>query len=51
MLNAMKQLMVGPLLMHGVFFFSRGIEVDVLGNFFGAENVLQQQVEAEIKER
>jgi hypothetical protein len=42
--------MVGPLLMRSVFFFSRGVGADVLRNFFSAENVLQQQVEAEIKE-
>jgi hypothetical protein len=42
--------MVGPLLMRSVFFFSRGVEADVLRNFFSAENVLRQQVEAEIKE-
>jgi hypothetical protein len=49
--NAMAQLMVGPLLMRSVFFLSRGVGVDVLRNFFSAENVLRQQVEAEIKER
>jgi hypothetical protein len=51
MSNAMTQLMVGPLLMRSVFFFSRGVGADVLWEFFSAENVLRQQVEAEIKER
>jgi hypothetical protein len=41
--------MVGPLLMRGVFFFNRGVGKDVFRNFFGAENILQQQVEAESK--
>jgi hypothetical protein len=50
MSNATAQLMVGPLLMRSVFFFSRGVGADVLRNFFSAENVLRQQVEAEIKE-
>jgi hypothetical protein len=43
--------MVGPLLMRSVFFFSRGVGVDVLRNFFSAEYVIRQQVEAGIKER
>jgi hypothetical protein len=43
--------MVGPLLMRGLFFFSRGVGADVLRDLFSVENVLQQQVEAEIKER
>jgi hypothetical protein len=42
--------MVGPLLMRSAF-FSLAVGVDVLRNFFNAENVLRQQVEAEIKER
>jgi hypothetical protein len=49
--NATAQLMVGPLLMRSVFFFSRGVGVDVLSNFFSAKNLFRQQVEAEIKER
>jgi hypothetical protein len=49
--NATTQLMVDLLLMRGVFFFSRGVRADVLRNFFSAENVLRQQVEAKIKER
>jgi hypothetical protein len=49
--NATAQLMVDPLLVRCVFFFSRGVGVDVLRDLLGAENVLQQQVEAEIKER
>jgi hypothetical protein len=49
--NATAQLMVGPLLMCSVFFLSRGVGADVLKNFISAENVLRQQVEAEIKER
>jgi hypothetical protein len=48
--NATAQLMVGPLLMRSVFFFNRGVGADVLRNFFSAEDVLRQQVEAEIKE-
>jgi hypothetical protein len=48
--NATTRLMVGPLLMHGIFFFSRGVEADVLRDVFGAKNVLRQQVEAEVKE-
>jgi hypothetical protein len=51
MSNATTQLMVDLLLMCGVFFFSRGVRADVLRNFFSAENVLRQQVEAKIKER
>jgi hypothetical protein len=42
---------VGPLFRRGVFFFSRGVEKDVLRDFFGAENILRQQVEVEIRER
>jgi hypothetical protein len=49
--NATTQLVVGPLLRRGVFFFSRGVGKDVFRNFFGTENILQQQVKAEIKER
>jgi hypothetical protein len=49
--NATAQLMVGPLLMRNVFFFSRGVRADVLRNFFSAENVIRQQVEDEFKER
>jgi hypothetical protein len=49
--NATTQLMVGPLPMRDVFFFSRGVGKDVFRNFFGAEDILRQQVEAEIKER
>jgi arginine exporter protein ArgO len=49
--NATTQFMVGPLLMRSAFFFSLAVGVDVLRNFFNAENVLRQQVEAEIKER
>jgi hypothetical protein len=47
----LMQLMVGPLLMRSVFFFSRGVRVDVLRGFFSAENLLRQQGEAETKER
>jgi hypothetical protein len=49
--NATAQLMVGPLFMRSVFFFSRRVRADVLWDFFSAENVLRQQVETEIKER
>jgi hypothetical protein len=48
--NATAQLMVDPLLMRSVFFLIQGVGV-VLRNFFGAENVLRQQVEAEINRR
>jgi hypothetical protein len=51
MLNATAQLMVGPLLLRSVFFFSRGVRVDVLRGFFSAENLLRQLGEAETKER
>jgi hypothetical protein len=47
----MTQLMAGPLLMRSVFFFSQGVGVDVLGDFFCAKNLLRQQGEAETKER
>jgi hypothetical protein len=43
--------MVSPLLMRSVFFFTRGIGADVLRKFFSTENVLRQQIEAEIKGR
>jgi hypothetical protein len=50
--NATTQLMVGSLLMRSIFFFfSRGVGADVLRDFFSAEDVLRQQVEAEIMER
>jgi hypothetical protein len=49
--NARTQLVVDPLLRRGVFFFNRGVGKDVFRNFFGAENIFRQQVEAEIKER
>jgi hypothetical protein len=49
--NAMTQLVVGHLLSRGVFYFSRGVGKDVFRNFFGAENILRQQVEAEIKKK
>jgi hypothetical protein len=49
--NAMAQLMIGPLLVRGIFFFSRGVGADVLWDFFGTENLFRQQVKAEIKER
>jgi hypothetical protein len=47
--NAAAQLVVDPLLRRGIFFCSRGVGKDVFRNFFGAENILRQQVEAEIK--
>jgi hypothetical protein len=49
--NATTQLVIGPLLRRGVFFFIRGVGKDVFRNFFGTENILRQQVKAEIKER
>jgi hypothetical protein len=51
MSNATTQLIVGLLLVCGIFFFSWGVGKDVLRYFFGAENILRQQVEAEIRER
>jgi hypothetical protein len=44
-------LVVGPLFRRGVFFFGRGIGNDVLRDLFGADNILWQQVETEIRER
>jgi hypothetical protein len=49
--NATAQLMVGSLLVRSVFFFSRRVGVDVFRNFFSAEDVFRQQVEAGIKEK
>jgi hypothetical protein len=49
--NATAQLMIGPLLVRGIFFFSRGVGKDVFWYFFGPENILQRQAEAEIRER
>jgi tRNA A37 threonylcarbamoyltransferase TsaD len=40
--DATAQLMVSPLLMRSIFFFSRGVGTDVLRNFFNAKNILQQ---------
>jgi hypothetical protein len=40
--DATAQLMVSPLLMRSIFFFSRGVGTDVLKNFFNAKNILQQ---------
>jgi hypothetical protein len=44
--NAVAQLVIG-LLFRGVFFFSRGIREDVLGNLFSSKDLLWEQVEAE----
>jgi hypothetical protein len=49
--NPTVQLMVDPLLMRSIFFFSRRVRENVLRNFFSTEDVLRQQVEAKIKER
>jgi hypothetical protein len=48
--NAMAQLVVGPLFWRGTFFFSGGIEEDVLGNLFSSKYLLREQVEVESKE-
>jgi hypothetical protein len=49
--NATAQLMTGPLFRRGVFFFSRGVGEDVLRDLFSTEDFLQQQIQAEIKDR
>jgi hypothetical protein len=49
--DATAQLMVGPLFRRGVFFFSRGVRKDVLGNLFNSKDFLWKQVEAENKGR
>jgi hypothetical protein len=38
---------VGLLFQRGVFFFSREIREDVLGNLFSSKDLLWEQVEAE----
>jgi hypothetical protein len=45
--NATAQLVVGLLFRRGVFFFSRRIREDVLGNFFSSKDLLWEQVKAE----
>jgi hypothetical protein len=44
---AAVQLVIGLLFRRGVFFFSRGIREDVLGNLFSSKDLLWEQVEAE----
>jgi hypothetical protein len=44
--NTAAQLVVGLLFQRGVFFFSRGIREDVLGNLFSSKDLLWEQVEA-----
>jgi hypothetical protein len=44
---AAAQLVIGLLFRRGVFFFSRGIREDVLGNLFSSKDLLWEQVEAE----
>jgi hypothetical protein len=44
--NAAAQLVVDLLCRRGVFFFSRGIREDVLGNLFSSKDLLWEQVEA-----
>jgi hypothetical protein len=49
--DATTQLVVGLLFRRGVFFFSRGIREDVLGNLFSAKDLLWEQAKAENKRR
>jgi hypothetical protein len=49
--DATAQLVIGLLFWRGVFFFSRGIREDILGNLFSSKDFLWEQVEAENKER
>jgi hypothetical protein len=51
MSDATAQLMVGLLFRCGVFFFSRGIKEDVLGNLFSSKDLLWEEVKAENKGR
>jgi hypothetical protein len=51
MSDATAQLMVGLLFRRGVFFFSRGIKEDVLGNLFSSKDLLWEEVKAENKGR
>jgi hypothetical protein len=48
--NATTQLVVDLLFRRGVFFFSRGIREDVLGNLFSSKYLLWEQVKAENEE-
>jgi hypothetical protein len=48
--NAAPQLVVGPLLRRGIFFFSGGIGEDVLGNLFSSKDFLREQVKTENRE-
>jgi hypothetical protein len=50
MLNATTQFVVGLLFRRGVFFLSRGIGEDVLGNLFNSKDLLWEQVKAENEE-
>jgi hypothetical protein len=45
--NAAAQLVVDPLFRRGVFFFSGGIEEDVLGDLFSSKDILRKQVKTE----
>jgi hypothetical protein len=45
--NAAAQLAFGLLFRRGIFFFSKGIREDVLGNLFSSKDLLWEQVEAE----
>jgi hypothetical protein len=49
--DATAQLVVGLLFRRGVFFFSRGIRKDVLGNLFSSKDLLWEKVKAENKRR
>jgi hypothetical protein len=49
--DATTQLVGGLLFRHGIFFISRGIREDVLGNFFSSKDLLWVQVKAENKGR
>jgi hypothetical protein len=51
MSDATAQLVVGLLFRRGVFFFSRGIQEDVLRNLFSSKDFLWEKVEAENKRR
>jgi ABC-type transporter Mla maintaining outer membrane lipid asymmetry ATPase subunit MlaF len=48
--DAAAQLMVGPLFQRGAFFFSGGIEENVLRNIFSSKDLLREQVKVENEE-
>jgi hypothetical protein len=51
MSDATAQLVVGLLFRRGVFFISRGIKEDVLGNFFSSKDLLWEKIMARNKRR